>query len=84
MPIATLTSKGQVTIPKPVREALGIDAGDEIDFVLAANGSVRLEVRRRDVRELAGSLRAADGKRLARLSLEKMDAAIARHLATPE
>jgi AbrB family looped-hinge helix DNA binding protein len=84
MPIATLTSKGQVTIPKPVREALGIDAGDEIDFVLAANGSVRLEVRRRDVRELAGSLRTADGKRLARLSLAQMDAAIARHLATPE
>ncbi len=84
MPIATLTSKGQVTIPKPVREALGIDAGDEIDFVLAANGSVRLEVRRRDVRELAGSLRAVDGKRLARLSLEQMDAAIARHLVTPE
>ena len=84
MPIATLTSKGQVTIPKPVREALGIDAGDEIDFVLAANGSVRLEVRRRDVRELAGSLRTADGKRLARLSLEQMDAAIARHLATLE
>lgn len=29
---ATLTSKGQVTIPKAIREALGLDAGSQIDF----------------------------------------------------
>lgn len=33
MTVATMTSKGQVTIPKDVREALGLEAGTKIDFV---------------------------------------------------
>jgi len=38
----TLTSKGQVTIPKPIREYLGLDAGDEVEFEFADDGSVRV------------------------------------------
>ena len=37
-----VTSKGQVTIPKPVRERLGIQPGNAVDFELAADGSVVL------------------------------------------
>lgn len=33
MPKTKITSKGQVTIPKPVRERLGLRAGDEIEFI---------------------------------------------------
>ncbi len=33
MPAAIVTSKGQITIPKAVREALGVETGDRIDFV---------------------------------------------------
>jgi AbrB family looped-hinge helix DNA binding protein len=33
MPIATLTSKGQLTMPQLVRETLGLEAGDKVDFV---------------------------------------------------
>ncbi len=33
MPIATLTRKGQVTIPLAVRAALGLHTGDKLDFV---------------------------------------------------
>jgi AbrB family looped-hinge helix DNA binding protein len=40
--IATVTAKGQVTIPKPVRDLLGIAPGSKVDFRLAANGSVVL------------------------------------------
>jgi len=38
----TVTSKGQVTIPKPVRERLGIQPGNAVDFELAADGRVVL------------------------------------------
>ena len=38
----TVTSKGQVTIPKPVRDLLGIVAGSRVDFRRAADGSVVL------------------------------------------
>ena len=38
-----VTSKGQVTIPKPFRDHLGISPGSEVDFRLAADGSVVIE-----------------------------------------
>ena len=38
----TVTSKGQVTIPKAVRERLGIVAGDPVDFELGPDGRVEL------------------------------------------
>lgn len=38
----TVTSKGQVTIPKPVRDRLGIEPGNSVDFELAADGRVLL------------------------------------------
>lgn len=38
----TVTTKGQVTIPKPVRDLLGIVPGSRIDFLRTADGSVML------------------------------------------
>lgn len=38
----TVTSKGQVTIPKPVRDRPGIEPGNAVDFVLASDGRVIL------------------------------------------
>ena len=38
---ATLTSKGQVTIPKRIREALGLEAGTQVEFILD-DGSLRV------------------------------------------
>ena len=34
--VATLTSKGQITLPKPIRQALGVDAGGKLAFDLRA------------------------------------------------
>lgn len=39
----TMTVKGQVTIPKHLRDHLGLRAGDQVDFVFAEDGSVRLQ-----------------------------------------
>jgi AbrB family looped-hinge helix DNA binding protein len=42
----TLTSKGRVTIPQPIRQRLGLKIGDRVDFVLDSNGSVVLKTRK--------------------------------------
>jgi antitoxin PrlF len=62
---ATVTAKGQVTIPKPVRDLLGIAPGSKVDFRRAADGSVVLV--RADERRLASrfaKLRGHAGKGL--------------------
>ena len=40
MPVTTLTSKGQVTIPKPIRDRLGLKTGDALDFRFAEDGTL--------------------------------------------
>ena len=42
MPVSALTSKGQITIPKAIRDALKIDAGDRVSFVLRDDGVVEM------------------------------------------
>lgn len=42
MPVSTMTSKYQATIPKRVREVLGLGAGDRVEFFIEAGGDVRL------------------------------------------
>ncbi len=56
MPTSTVTSKGQVTIPKQVRDRLGVHQGDRIEFVVDSGGSVSLRPLKRSARELAGFL----------------------------
>ena len=75
MPTATMTSKGQVTVPRKIREALRIRPGDRIDFVLGADGEVRLRAGDVDVSELKGLLRRP-GR--APVTLEEMEEAISR------
>jgi antitoxin PrlF len=73
MPTATLTSKGQLTLPKAVRDALQVRAGDSLDFTPGADGAFRVDVRREDPRDLAGILRR---KGLRQVSVRGMDRAI--------
>jgi len=51
---AVITSKGQVTIPKSVRERLGVDAGDRVEFVETSDGAFTIVAATRDVRDLKG------------------------------
>jgi antitoxin PrlF len=69
---ATITSKGQITIPKPVRDALRLRKGDRVDFVLETDGTVRLLPVTSSVTALKGML-PSPGKPV---SLAAMDRAI--------
>jgi len=73
MPAATLTSKGQITLPKAIRDRLRLSAGDTVDFVVGDDGEVRLRPGGFDARELQGMLHKAGRKPV---SLASMDAAI--------
>lgn len=53
---ATLTSKGQTTIPKAIRDGLHMKAGDRMTFTLMPDGVVIMRVKKRRVTELAGLL----------------------------
>jgi AbrB family looped-hinge helix DNA binding protein len=53
---ATLTSKGRTTIPKPIRDSLGMKTGDRISFTLMPDGVVTMRVKNKRVSDLAGML----------------------------
>ncbi|MES1157481.1 MAG: AbrB/MazE/SpoVT family DNA-binding domain-containing protein [Haliangium ochraceum] len=74
MPSASLTSKGQVTVPKVIRDLLKIETGDRLDFVIEGDRIV-LRPGTRDLRELRGALHRPGRKAV---SLEAMSAAVAR------
>jgi antitoxin PrlF len=78
MATATLTSKGQVTIPVKVRAALGLDAGDRIEFVEVGKGEFNIVAATRSVQELSGMLYRKGRKPV---SIEEMNAAIAKGAA---
>lgn len=56
MATATLTSKGQLVIPKPIRDYLNLHAGDTLDFMVQENGEVLMRPAIEDVRNLKGVL----------------------------
>lgn len=53
--IMTITSKGQVTLPKPVRKALGVDKGDRVVAVVSPT-RVFLEPAGRGVLDFVGKM----------------------------
>jgi AbrB family looped-hinge helix DNA binding protein len=53
---ATLTSKGQTTIPKEIRDSLHLKAGDRMTFTLMPDATVVMRVKSKSVTELAGAL----------------------------
>jgi AbrB family looped-hinge helix DNA binding protein len=77
MPTATLTTKGQVTIPKAVREHLGIDTGDRLSFDVQDDGTVIVKPITRHVRELGGLLQRPGQQPL---SIDEMELGIARRM----
>jgi AbrB family looped-hinge helix DNA binding protein len=52
----TLTSKGQTTIPKPIRDGLGMKAGDRMSFTLMPDGVVVMRVKNKRMSGLGGLL----------------------------
>lgn len=74
MTTATLTSKGQITIPVQVRSDLKVDAGDRVEFVQIAPGRYEFIAATREVSELKGMF----GTARKTVSIEAMNAAIAK------
>lgn len=74
MPTTTLTSKGQTTIPKEIRDYLLVEAGDRLEFIIDGKGRVILPPATLDLRSIKGIF--ARPKRPA--TIEQMKAAIRR------
>ena len=77
MESAKITSKGQITIPKVVRDSLGVHAGDRVHFVIREDGVVEMFPRTRDLLSLAGLLRP----KVLGVRLEDMDAGLSEEVA---
>lgn len=73
MSTATLTSKGQITIPTDVRRALNVEAGDRVEFVQVEPGRFEVVAATRSVRELKGRF----GKPAKAVTIDEMNATIA-------
>jgi AbrB family looped-hinge helix DNA binding protein len=71
---ATITSKGQITLPKALRDHLHLSAGDRVEFILEENDVVRMVPRTTSVTRLKGMLPRPKQP----VSLEAMDEAIAK------
>jgi AbrB family looped-hinge helix DNA binding protein len=52
----TMTSKGQVTVPREIRDRLGLKSGDKMAFTMLSDGTVVMRPKTRRLADLAGSL----------------------------
>lgn len=77
---AKMTSKGQITLPKEIRDKLGLRQGDRVRFIVEDDGRVRMLPAKRSVAELLGILPNPGRK----FSLEEIDeivqTAVAKHV----
>ena len=73
MVTATISSKGQITIPADIRHALQVDTGDRVEFVEVAPGRYEFVAATRSVTELKGMF----GKAKRTVSIEEMNRVIA-------
>ena len=74
MSIATLTSKGQITLPKEVRDQLNLKAGDQLRFEAGSDGTLIGRPAARSALQLVGMLKRKNSKPV---SVEAMDRGIA-------
>ena len=77
MSAATMTSKGQITIPVAVRKRLRLHAGSKVDFVENEAGELVLKPRTGDIRRLRGIVKYHGPP----ISIEDMDEGIAAAVA---
>jgi len=73
MTIATLTTKGQVTIPKAVRDSMRLHSGDKVEFIITEGGEALLRPVTKKVDDVFGRLHKTGIKPV---SVEQMDAGI--------
>ena len=74
---ATLTSKGQITLPKEIRDRLGLDAGSMLDFQVLPDNTITARAVKPDARRIRGLLKSPHPEPL---TVEQMDDAVSRHM----
>ena len=77
MPKATVTSKGQITIPNEVRKALALAAGHRVSFLVREDGVVEMRPETVDLMSLFGAIKP----RQKGVSVKDMDDAVRRAAA---
>lgn len=73
MSIATITTKGQVTIPKEIRDYLKLETGSKVEFVIDENGNVKIVPLNVPIEALSGVLHRPGMKTA---TIEEMESAI--------
>ena len=74
---ATLTSKGQITLPKEIRDRLGLDAGSMLDFQILEDNTITARQVQPDARRIRGLLKSPHA---IPLTVKQMDKAVSKHL----
>ena len=74
---STLTSKGQITLPKEIRDRLGLDAGAVLDFQILADNTITARQVLPDARRVRGLLKSPHATPP---TVQQMDEAVSRHL----
>ena len=74
MSASKITSKGQITVPKRVRETLALQPGDRMSFVIHDDGTVTVEAETVDLPSLRGMVKP----RGRHVSIEQMNDAVGR------
>ena len=77
MPSATVTSKGQITIPVKVRKALGLKPGVRVDFYEIGNGEFAFRAKTGSIMEMEGCIPRLDHT----VTNEEMNEAVRNHAA---
>ena len=76
MATAKITSKGQTTIPKSVRDSLRLKSGDKVEFVVQPEGTALMIPKTGRLADLKGFLPRPERA----LTIEEMNAGVRRHL----
>jgi len=74
---ATLTSKGQLTLPKEIRDRMNLDTGSILDFQIQADNTITARQVQPAARRIRGLLKSPHA---APLTVEQMDQAVSKHL----
>ena len=74
---ATLTSKGQITLPKEIRDRLGLDAGSMLDFQILEDNTIAARPVKPDARRIRGLLKSPHA---IPPTAQQMDEAVSKHL----
>ncbi len=78
MALATMTTKGQITVPKAVRDALRLHSGDKVEVIVREDGSALLKPVTKKAAEVFGKLHSPGRKPV---SIEEMNKTIRqRHI----